>query len=252
MRRSLKSEGLLATLGVVIGFVVLGALLLFHGSVFRVLGSVLLSVTPTPEEEYRALSKEVLAARVVDLERELAHVRFQAVLYQGLTEEIQRLEELLLLPQDAVVAHGRVLARPPQTHYDSLVLELAADHRVSLGDLVFFEQALLGAVSEVTERSARVALLSRPSARTDARVGDPSGIVILEGLGGGAFTFDVPSDVSVEQGDAVVSASDDRALIAVVVRVIEDPDKTVSTVHARLPVSLAEVRYVSIRAQNPL
>lgn len=252
MRRSPKSGNVLAHAGVGIGFAVLIGILVFQGSAFRLLSGILAVSTVTPEEEYQILPKAVLASRVADLERELAKVRYQAVLYQELALEVVRLEEILRLPGAGDMEHARVVARPPQTHYDSLVLALSVDHRVSVGDLVFFEQVLVGSVAEVGGRTALVALFSRPGARTDARVGDPSGIVILEGLGGGAFTFDIPREVSVVPGDAVVSASDERALIGTVARVVEDPNKTVKTVYVRLPVSLSDVRYVSIRSQNPL
>ncbi len=246
MRRSRSGEGVAKIVGVGAGFFLLALVLLFHQTVFRIAGGVVALVTTPPQEAYEALPKDVLVARVVDLERELSRVRYQALLYQTLSDELMRLEELLNLPTDEVVATARVVSRPPRTHYDTLLLELSSGHRVSVGDGVFFERVKLGAISTVSGNAATVALLSLPGARTDARAGDPTGIVILEGLGGGAFTFDVPVSVSIEPGDVVVDASNDLHALAVVARVNEEPDKTVKTVYAHAPVSLFEVRYVSV------
>jgi hypothetical protein len=89
-------------------------------------------------------------------------------------------------------------------------------------------------------------LFSSPGERSDARVGEPSGIVILEGLGGGAYQFEVPKDIVISPGDIAVSSRNSLHALAIVDRVVDEADRTSKTVYARLPVAFADLRYVTI------
>lgn len=228
------------------GLAAFAGAVLFHGTVFRIAASAATFFSVSPEEEYRALPARSLASRLADAEEELVRIRYQALLYAGLAEENERLERLLALTTSRTVATARVIARPPQSQYDTLLVALPQGHVVMEGDRVLFEGALIGTVVTVAPSAAQVSLFSSPGGTIDARVGEPSGIVTLKGLGGGAFTFDIPSDVAVHSGDTVVGAQNDTEIIAVVESVASDPDRTSHTVYARAPVSFSDIRFVSI------
>lgn len=168
---------------------------------------------------------------------------YQTILYQKVVEENARLSSLLSLPRAEVIAAGRVVAHPPRTLYDTLVVAIEPRTAVRRGDLVFFEGILLGTASSVTRGSTSVVLYSSPGASTEVKVGEPTAIVVMKGLGGGAFTFEVPAAVSLEPSDLVTSAATD-AVIAIVRSVSTEEGSASVRVYASAPVSMSDLDLV--------
>lgn len=245
MRSRLRNRnrfGFVAFTAVLVLLVVFGTM--FSRPIFNIISALATSFSVEVVEEYTVLSKKVLAARLYDAERELGNVRYQAALYASLVEENQRLLDELGLRTPAESGIGRVIQRPPHTHYDTLLVSLKNGHAVSVGDIALFEGIALGTVEKISGSAALVSLFSSPGRTLDVRVGDPTAIVVAHGLGGGAFVFDVPNEVSLEEGDVMVSASHDTEIIGVVLSITTDPDRTTKRVHARTAASLTDVRFV--------
>lgn len=226
------------------GAALLGVVL-FNNTLFRVLSSLIVSLTLPTEEVYELMPKNVIAARLIDAEQELSRIRAQAVLYADVAREVERLENLLAFAPTETIATGRVVARPPRTPYDTMLVSLPLGHKVVVGDRALFEGILLGEVEKVSKETVLVSLYSSPHSRFDARVGNPSATVEVSGVGGGSFAFEVPSEVILVPGDTVVSSFDDTTPIAVVSGVVSRPDTTVQTVYARTPISFSDIRYLS-------
>jgi len=245
MERRFRSSATARAFGLVFIFLVLLGVVAFHGTVFRYVTSLVSFFYLTPAREYALLPNNILAARLLDAEQELARVSYQPLLFTALAEENERLKNLLDIAPDDVQGVGRVIARPPRTHYDTLLVSLSPSHQVHVGDSVFFEHTLLGVVHRVEGATALVSLFSSSGTSYDVRVGNPTSIVSIKGVGGGAFMMDVPTTVSITEGDVVFSAQDDTQMVAIVARVVEDSDKTTKTVYAHTPNSFADIRYVT-------
>lgn len=168
---------------------------------------------------------------------------YQAVLYQEAIEENARLSALLALPQDEVIAIGTVVARPPQTLYDTLLVRIDPVSGVASGDEARFQGMPLGKVSSVSGATASVLLYSSPGASTEVKVGDPPAIVVLQGLGGGAFDFVVPRAVAIVPGD-LVTGSAGSGVIAIVRSITVEEGRASARVYASAPVSMSDLVYV--------
>jgi len=222
--------------------VVLG--IMFSGALFRLGSALIVSVSAPASEEYANLPRAVLAGRLKDAEQELARIRYQAVLSSALVAENERLLLELAIREDDETGVGRVVSAPPKTHYDTLLVSLPDNHAVSEGDVALFEGIVIGEVERTGSRAALVRLLTSPGLTTDVRVGEPGAIVVAQGLGGGAYVFDVPSGVSVASGDAVLSASYGARVLGVVGSVVADPDRTTKRVYAHAAAALSDIRFV--------
>ena len=100
-----------------------------------------------------------------------------------------------------------VLAHPPVSPYDTLVLDSGSTAGVSAGMRVFAPgEILIGEVDSVTARSARVVLWSTPERTTGVWIGDHHIPATLTGVGGGAFVGEVSKDSGVVEGDIVYAA----------------------------------------------
>lgn len=215
----------------------------FHQYIATVLSGVVAFATTPAESAYQGLPRSVLAARLADAEASLTRIRYQAFLYAEEVERNRELTALLNLPMREGYAHGTVIARPPRTHYDTLLVSVAEGTRVAVGDEVLAFDVALGTVSDVRGTTVLVTLYSSPGTTLDVRVGDPTAITVMHGLGAGSVTFEVPKEVALQPGDVVRTAHAERT-VAVVQRIIEEPERTTVTVYAAAPVASADMRTV--------
>lgn len=193
---------------------------------------------------YRSLPKSVLASRLLDAEEELARIRYQALLYSFAVEEEESLRASLGLPNSNVYARGDVISRPPRTHYDTFVVSYDTSKMLEVGDMAFFEGILIGSVSELGHGLATVSLLSSPGTSFDVRGGDPSAIVVMHGLGGGSYYFDIPKEVSLHEGDSITTANAEGHVIAIVSSIVDAPELTTKRVYAHSPINTNDVRVI--------
>jgi len=97
-----------------------------------------------------------------------------------------------------------VLARPPTTLYDTLVLSAGTDAGVyPLMGVLGAGGVPLGTVSEVGAHTSRARLFSAPGVATDAWVGSARIPVTLEGAGAGSFRASVSQGTGISEGDTV-------------------------------------------------
>lgn len=203
-------------------------------TVFGVVG--MFSVEGTAGGQYALVSRAVLAERLAAAEEELRRTRYQSILFERAAEENKRLLAFLGLRRPDAYSSGAVLAIPPRTHYDTALLSVPDGASPERGDLAVLSGVLMGTITDVSGRIVTVTFLSAPGAATDARVGDHA-VVVLRGVGGGGFSFDVPVDFSLNRGDVIRSA-DGAFVIALVSSVHASPGQTSARVMAHAPVSL--------------
>lgn len=199
-------------------------------------------------EVYAHIPRSVLEARLKDLEEEMLRARYAGVL---LSEEIaahRALVRSLALPEEESVYRGRVLARPPGTLYDTLIVEPSAGAVPEVGDRAFVHGFLIGAVSET--RPLTVALFSSPHTETTVTLGEPSFTATLRGWGGGSFTLEAPGDALIHEGDVVRSEA--GSVVAVVAYTVLERERSNMRVYAATPVSFSDMRIVEfVRPSRP-
>ena len=215
--------------------------IVFHQYLASVVGGLLAHATPSDTEKYALLPKSVLASRLADAEAELERIRYQGALYMFIAEEDAALKASLGVPSEEVAARGRVIARPPRTSYDTLLVTVSPDADVVVGDYAYAGGTLVGDVVSRNQNTALVSLFSSPGRTFDGRIGTPDAIVVVHGQGGGAFTFELSKEVVVAVGDPVMSAHGEQALVARVAAVIDEPERTTFTVHAASPVGVSDM-----------
>ncbi|VAW32970.1 hypothetical protein MNBD_CPR01-380 [hydrothermal vent metagenome] len=124
---------------------------------------------------------------------------------RALFARVQDLTQLIgisSLKVPGVVAN--VLARPPESLYDTLVTDAGSADFVSVGDRVLADGGVpIGTVNSVSKHSSRVVLFSSPEATTTAWIGSKRTPIVLEGAGAGAFTAELPRQASTTIGDTV-------------------------------------------------
>lgn len=144
-----------------------------------------------------------------------------------LTQKIASQEALLgagVMQKSAPGILAGVIARPPTSPYDTLVLAAGKKEGVMLGMEAFGEGSVpVGLVSSVLDTFSQVTLFSAPNTVTNGWVGHAGVPLQLKGAGAGAFQASVARAANIAVGDAVFVPGPGMLPIGTVVRIDSDP-----------------------------
>jgi cell shape-determining protein MreC len=140
-----------------------------------------------------------------------------------------------------------VLAKPPQSLYDTLIIDGGTDHGFAVGDMVVAGGYIaLGTIVEVSASVAKVKLYSMPGERLTVTLGAKNISIDAFGQGAGNFTAEVPRDALVVEGDLVTFPSINTKVVGQVSKTILRASDSFQSVYFRLPVNVSELRWVEV------
>lgn len=150
-------------------------------------------------------------------------------------------------PQELLFA--RVLTLPPQSLYDTLIIDSGKIQGINNGKKVFAgENILIGVVSEVYEKTAKVKLYSSPDEKYDVIIGVASSSVraTAVGRGSGMFEVFVPREAQVEVGDSVTVPEISTTIYGKVSYIITDPARAFDSILFQSSIPLQSLRRVYV------
>lgn len=169
------------------------------------------------------------------------------------TAELLRLENAELKAMLERDLSGRklilavVLAQPPTTAFDTLIIDIGETNGIERGMRVFVDGAFaIGEVVETRSRSALVSLYSSSGYEIDGFIGASSTPAIFHGAGGGSFRASVPKGAGISIADPVVLPSIHPTFAALVSGIDAPEGSSLATVHATLPVNFAHLSHVYV------
>lgn len=156
------------------------------------------------------------------------------------------------LGRDAGVVRilGAVMQRPPETPYDTLMIDagfsegIAMDDKVSAGGTT-----IIGTITELYAHAARVTLYSAPGEKYDGLLRGTIPLAV-EGQGGGSLRAQVPSGTAVAEGDAIVLPGVAGGVSSKVSRIEHGESESFTTVYLSLPANIWSLRYVEVWKQT--
>ena len=155
--------------------------------------------------------------------------------------------ELVGRKQKANMVVASVLTRPPQTPYDVIVIDAGLNESITIGSEVSLpEGPILGVVSEVFSKSAKVKLFSASGEETNAVLERNNVPVILIGIGGGNFRLALPRDIAIEKGDRILSSDIASRPLATVEEISVRPTDSFKEVLAKSPTNIFALRFVFV------
>jgi cell shape-determining protein MreC len=142
-----------------------------------------------------------------------------------------------------------VVARPPMSPYDTLVLASGKKDGASLGQEAFGENGVpVGIVSAVTDDFSRVVLFSAPGATTNGWVGHANVPLTLEGAGAGTLLATVARAADIAVGDTVFVPGPGQLPVGSVVRIDSDPLSPAVTLRIQPAANPFSLSWVTLRA----
>jgi cell shape-determining protein MreC len=234
--------------------VVIGVLFIFRavvpGAFYTVFTPVLLtgsSLTASLGSAFYTSSEQAALTERDSLRLQLDTVQNQNAV---LTAKVQDLTTLLgtqTAPAKGIIAS--VLARPPVSAYDTLLLSAGSNGGVVMGVLVRAQGGIpIGHITEVTTKNSRVTLFSQPGIATAGYAGANRLPVSLTGEGAGAISATIPRDEGLQVGDGIYVSAAGGEPIGTITNIETDPSSPNAVLHIQPYVNPFSVTSVSIQS----
>jgi cell shape-determining protein MreC len=169
---------------------------------------------------------------------------------QTLSQKAADLEALLSAPAGGKVGEvlAGVVARPPESPYDTLVLNAGERAGVSTGMEVFGTGGVpIGVVSSVTADFARVTLFSSPGMSIHGFVGSANVPLTINGSGAGTMNATISRSAGISVGDNVSVPGPGVLTMGKIVRVDSDPSLPSVTLRIMPILNLFSLSWVVLR-----
>ena len=140
-----------------------------------------------------------------------------------------------------------ILAKPNQSIYDTLVIDVGASEGIKIGENVFaLGDVPIGRVDIVYPNSSKVVLFSNPGEKTQEVISGKNIFMELVGRGGGNFEMVLPKDLIMQKGDQVVMPGINPYVLAIAQKTISDPRDPLNKMLLTSPVNIQEQKFVEV------
>jgi rod shape-determining protein MreC len=180
-----------------------------------------------------------------DLLNEMEKNRLNAVDYETMKYENQKLREMLGVKPSGNFKAAFIIAKPPQIPMDSLFLDKGAKFEIHVGDLVLSsDKTLIGKIAEVSNNRSIVALTSFAGSVSYGYVARTNEPIEMTGGGGGNIEAKVPIDFDIVAGDKIMTGGQSGSLAAVASAIKEDRSSGFKNVLMSLPADVSKINIV--------
>ena len=208
----------------------------------------------TPGEDIQALtrSKSEILAENKQLKAELESLQFEVLVSRLLRSENKELKSLLGRDDSDRLLFANVIRRPPESLYDTLVLDVGEEEQVVVGDIVIAHETIIGVVRKVLPETATAVLFSSPGEELRVIIGEgaSSTPAIAEGLGGGNYIARVPRDIAIQKNALIRVPTHREYVFAEVTDITSKPTDAFQSVRFRSPVNFVELLSVAVLLSN--
>jgi len=134
---------------------------------------------------------------------------------------------------------GAVLVSSNKNPYGTFIVDIGAKQGASEGDIIFsFERIAIGEITLVSNNHSTAILYSAPNKKTNARLETSHVPVFLVGRGGGDFEIQLPKDILVLKGEAVIFGGLDSIILGIVKEIDFKPSDSTQTIYVSSPVNV--------------
>lgn len=256
-RRFLSRYKILLYIGVVLligifGRTMLGGVVTFVTHPIFVVGHYIETSSATIPVYLR--ERTTLLNQIQTLQQEIESQRGIATTVSVITEENKELRSLLGATSSPSVLAG-IIARPPYSPYDIVLIDKGARDGVLSGAPVYYgSNMVLGYVRVVYEQYSLVTLFSSPNVESTVYVFGPNIFATAYGEGGGTIRMSIPQGIVVKEGDTVILPSLAGGVLGTVSVVQSIPTEPEQNAYITLEIPLQSIRLVRVGTHviNPI
>jgi cell shape-determining protein MreC len=166
--------------------------------------------------------------------------------YNSIVAENASLKEILGRKNESVsMTLAAILAKPSQSPYDTIIVDVGVEQGIKVGDKVFaLGNVPIGYVAEAYPNTSKVILYSNSGEKTFAIVKEVSMEIV--GRGGGNFEMILPRDFTLAKEDQAVLPGIVPYVVGTVETIISDPRDSFIKALLVSPVNIQEIKFVQI------
>lgn len=165
-----------------------------------------------------------------------------AALNEALRQKLEAVEGLAPAAPEVIAG---VLARPPVSPYDTLIISAGTEHGVSIGMAAYAPGGVpIGAVSEALAQFSRITLYSSPGIVVSGWVGSVP--IEIRGKGGGSYQAAASRTAGIRAGDIVYAMGPGKLLLGSVARIDSDPTLSSVTLHITGAANLFSLSWIGL------
>ncbi len=192
-------------------------------------------------------SKSSLLEENETLKKEIRDISLKLLDRNLLYEENLSLKERLGRSENVQTVVARVIARPPQSLYDTLVVDAGSKEGIKVGEKVLYgDNIMIGEIAEVFEKNSKVKLFSSSGENINVTVGKQAVPALAVGAGGGNFEIKIPRNTPVSLGDSILAPSIMPHLLGVIEYMEPKESDPFERILFKSPISPLEIETVEI------
>lgn len=192
-------------------------------------------------------SKERLLQEVETLREKEKDLNLKLTDISALQSENRELRNTIKLQPEDDFIPAFVIARPPQTSFDTIIINKGRRENVNVGDIVLAsESTMIGRVVEAKESYSIILLNSSPSAYFAANISRNDLPLEVFGHGSGNLYGKVPIIMSVEVGDVATINYGKVFSIGIIDKVENDETSGFKNIFMFLPVNISDIGIVFV------
>jgi|GEM_PF-1413749 len=194
------------------------------------------------------MSQKKLVDRVQSLQEELLQNKLALLDVDRLKKENESLRAFTKagVSEDRVIATVHIIKRPPQSSYDTVILDGGEHQGIRKGQQVIIDGTVyLGDVVEVFPETSVVALMTTQGISRDIQSVRTDVVVSAVGHNGSHVVLEIPRDVDIIEGDQFIDVLSHK-LSLMVYKVTFDDREPFKTVYARSPINLRYLDWVQV------
>jgi len=190
-------------------------------------------------------SRQSLLDENARLKEEMRTLSSYATQNEILKAENNALRSLVRLQEDTSLGiSARIVSSLRSSPFSTLVIGIGEGAGISIGDYAVIQGGFaIGTVSEVGERSSLVTLFTAPEQTVAVQIGEAP--VEMKGRGAGNAVAELPREIVISEGDAVLLQGS-RFAAGVVGRIESTPANASKRVFVVVPVSIQSERFVTV------
>jgi cell shape-determining protein MreC len=181
------------------------------------------------------------------LSAEVATLRLNKIDYDILLKENEDLKLQIGASLRGTKIIAGVLSKPPQSPYDTFIIDANENSGVSVGDKVYASDSIiLGYITTVSSKTSTVKLFSSGDQKQEAISSRTGASFVLEGSGGSNFQVEVPKEADILWGDIFLYPGINSSVLATVYFVDSSSQSSFKRVYLRIPTNALETKHVFI------
>ncbi len=191
-------------------------------------------------------SRIELLNQIQVLEAEIASKKGNDTFHTFLEKENEELRNLLSASSSPSIIAG-VIARPPFTPYDSIIIDRGSDDGVVENAPVYYGSKMaLGYIRKVFPHSAIVTLFSSPGVQSTVYVFGPNLFTTAYGEGGGVIRLSIPQGITIQENDLVILPSVDTGVLGTISSIQSIPTEPEQHAYVTFDIPIQSMRLVKV------